>query len=258
MQFEHMHHIHFLYSPPTGSEVLILIDMEAEHGFYDSFPIYISKNLYLWTMLMISLCTLEPKFTFVTFAMGSGHFRSPKDDVLSLVFDPHMSEYSFHRLDNLATAFHGTDIAPFFRFVKWVDWLIFIVIDISFSSYFRFKTVTGSHSIFQGIKNIERVHFWSNTICSHIHFKRNLAFESTFKNIQIQLYRRITKISSDFHTKSVLASLWIAFLSVKNSLSGPSSLPSSKTLLTFKWSIAICWYCWQYVPLKESFRLFPV
>ena len=33
MQFEHMHHIHFLYSPPTGSEVSISIDMEAEQDF---------------------------------------------------------------------------------------------------------------------------------------------------------------------------------------------------------------------------------
>ena len=33
MQFEHMHHIHFLYSLPTGSEVSISIDMEAEQDF---------------------------------------------------------------------------------------------------------------------------------------------------------------------------------------------------------------------------------
>ena len=144
-------------------------------------------------MLMIRFCTLEPKFAFVTFPMGSGHFRPPKYDVLSLVFDSHMSKNPFHRLDNLAATFHRAYIAALFWFMKWVNRLVFIVIDICFSRHFRFETMTGSHSIFESIENIERIHFWSLAICSHIHFERNLTFESTFQNIQIQFFTRIIK-----------------------------------------------------------------
>lgn len=144
-------------------------------------------------MLVISFCTLEPKFAFVTFPMGSGHFRPPKYDVLSLVFDSHMSKYPFHRLDNLAATFHRANIASLFWFMKWVNRLVFIVIDICFSRHFRFETMTGSHSIFESIKNIERIHFWSLAICSHIHFEWNLTSESTFQNIQIQFFTRIIK-----------------------------------------------------------------
>ena len=43
MQFEHMHHIHFLYSLPTGSEVSISIDMEAEQDFMNRVSKYDSE-----------------------------------------------------------------------------------------------------------------------------------------------------------------------------------------------------------------------
>ena len=144
-------------------------------------------------MLMVCFCTLKPKFAFVTLSMGSGHFRPSKYDILPLVFDSHVPKNPFHCLDNLATTFHRADIATLFWFMKRMNRLVFIVIDIGLGRHFRFEAMTGCHSIFQSIKNIEWIHFWSRAICSHIHFKWNLTFESTFENIQIQFFQRIKK-----------------------------------------------------------------